>query len=67
MALPAEARRRWGIASGGSVEIADLGTAVLVVPAGRGGLQSMLSDAVEDVGGYLSLARRVAADEPDLA
>ena len=67
MALPAEARRRWGIASGGSVEIADLGTAVLVVPAGRGGLQSMLSDAVEDVGGYQSLARRVAADEPDLA
>ncbi|WP_420445369.1 AbrB/MazE/SpoVT family DNA-binding domain-containing protein [Candidatus Poriferisodalis sp.] len=67
MALPAEARRRWGIAAGGAVEIADLGAAVVVVPANRGGLRSMLSEALEDAGGYRSLARRVAASEPDLA
>jgi len=67
MALPAETRRRWGISSGGSVEIADLGAAVVVVPAGRGGLRSMLSEALEDAGGYQSLAHRVAASEPDLA
>ena len=67
MALPAEARRRWGIAGGGAVEIADLGAALVVVPAGRGGLRSMLSEALEDAGGYRTLARRVAASEPDLA
>ncbi len=67
MALPAETRRRWGIAAGGAVEIADLGAAVVVVPAGRGGLQSMLGEALEESGGYESLARRVAASEPDLA
>lgn len=67
MALPAETRRRWGIADGGAVEIADLGTVLVVVPAGRGGLRAMLSEALEDAGGYQSLARRVAASEPDLA
>ncbi|WP_419554638.1 AbrB/MazE/SpoVT family DNA-binding domain-containing protein [Candidatus Poriferisodalis sp.] len=67
MALPAETRRRWGIAAGGAVEIADLGAAVVVVPAGRGGLRSMLGEALEEAGGYQSLARRVAASEPDLA
>jgi bifunctional DNA-binding transcriptional regulator/antitoxin component of YhaV-PrlF toxin-antitoxin module len=67
MALPAETRRRWGIAGGGAVEIADLGTVLVVVPAGRGGLRSMLSEALEDAGGYRSLARRVADSEPDLA
>lgn len=67
MALPAETRRRWGIADGGAVEIADLGAVLVVVPAGRGGLRAMLSEALEDAGGYQSLARRVAASEPDLA
>lgn len=67
MALPAETRRRWGIADGGAVEIADLGAAVVVVPAGRGGLRSMLSEALDEAGGYQSLVRRVAASEPDLA
>ena len=67
MALPAETRRRWGIADGGAVEIADLGTVLVVVPAGRGGLRSMLSEALEDAGGYRSLARRIADSEPDLA
>lgn len=67
MALPAEARRRWGLVDGGSVEIADLGSALVIVPAGRGGLQSMLDSAVEDAGGYPTLVRRVVADDPDLA
>ena len=65
--LPVELRRRWGITDGGTVEVADLGSAVVVAPAGRGGLRSMLSEALKDAGGYQSLARRVAASEPDLA
>lgn len=67
MALPAEARRRWGLSDGGTVEVADLGHALVIVPAGRGGLKAMLGDAVEAAGGYALLAKRVAADEPDLA
>lgn len=67
MALPAEARRRWNLSDGGSVEVADLGDALVIVPAGRGGLQAMLRDAVIQAGGYESLAGRVADDEPDLA
>jgi AbrB family looped-hinge helix DNA binding protein len=67
MALPAEARRRWALADGGTVEIADLGDALLVVPAGRGGLQAMLRDAVDEAGGYAALAADAAANEPDLA
>jgi AbrB family looped-hinge helix DNA binding protein len=67
MALPAEARRRWGIAQGGSVEIADLGDALVIVPAGRGGLRSILRDAIDEAGGYAHLARRAAASDPDLA
>jgi len=67
MALPAEARRRWALVDGGTVEIADLGDALLVVPAGRGGLRAMLRDAVDEAGGYAALAADVAADEPDLA
>ncbi len=67
LTLPAKARHRWRIADGGTVEIADLGTALVVLPAGRGGLKAMLSEALEEAGGYQSLARLVAADEPDLA
>ncbi len=67
MTLPAETRRHWRIADGGAVEIADLGAALVVVPAGRGGLRAMLSEAIEEAGGYQSLAHRVAASEPDLA
>ena len=66
MALPAEARRRWNLDKGGTVEIADLGEALLIVPAGRGGLRALLRTAVEDAGGYAKLAKRVAADEADL-
>ena len=67
LTLPTETRRRWGVAEGGAVEIADLGAALVVVPAGRGGLRAMLSEAIEEAGGYQSLAHRVAASEPDLA
>lgn len=67
MALPADARRRWKIADGGTVEVADLGSAVLVVPAGNGGLRGMLSNAIAEAGGYEALADQVIADEPDLA
>ncbi len=67
IALPVELRHRWGIADGGIVEVADLGSAVVVTPAGRYGLRSMLSEALEDAGSYQSLVRRVVANEPDLA
>lgn len=67
MALPAEARRRWQLSQGGSVEIADLGTALVIVPAGRGGLRSLLRSAIGDAGGYENLAADVASEEPELA
>ena len=67
MALPAEARKRWNFGEGGTVEIADLGGALLVVPAGRGGLRALMREAIEEAGGYTTLANAVAADEPDLA
>ena len=67
MALPADARRRWNLSDGGSVEIADLGDALVIMPAGRGGLRALLGDAIETAGGYARLAAQVAADEADLA
>jgi AbrB family looped-hinge helix DNA binding protein len=67
MALPAEARRRWGLIDGGLVEIADLGDALVIVPTRRGGLRGMLRDAIADAGGYERLVERAAADDPDLA
>jgi AbrB family looped-hinge helix DNA binding protein len=67
MALPAEARRRWDLSDGGSVEVADLGDALLIVPAGRGGLRVLLRDAIEEAGGYGKLVAEVAAADPDLA
>jgi bifunctional DNA-binding transcriptional regulator/antitoxin component of YhaV-PrlF toxin-antitoxin module len=67
MALPAEARRRWNIADGGTVEVADLGSAVIIVPTGSGGLRGMLTRAIDEAGGYGSLAAQVAVDDPDLS
>ena len=58
---------RWNLTEGGAVEVADLGTALVIVPAGRGGLQSLLRAAIEDAGGYDTLARRVGEHDPDLA
>lgn len=34
MSLPAPARRRWGLAQGGRVDVVDLGFAVITLPAG---------------------------------
>jgi AbrB family looped-hinge helix DNA binding protein len=67
MALPADARRRWNLSRGGTVEIADLGDAIVIVPASRGGLRSMLDDAVVAAGGYPALVSKVVVDDPDLA
>jgi hypothetical protein len=64
--LPAEARRRWDLADGGSVEVADLGDALVIVPAGRGGLRGILRDAIDEAGGYVQLAEVAAASDPDL-
>ncbi len=67
MALPAETRRRWDLTDGGAVEIADLGDALVIVPAGRGGLKTIVRSAIDDAGGYRKLADAVGAEEPDLA
>lgn len=67
MALPAETRRRWDLGQGGTVEIADLGDALLIVPAGRGGLRRLLRDAIDEAGGYAKLAGEVTVAEPELA
>lgn len=40
--LPADLRRRWGIAGGGGVGLVDLGDSALVVPRGLGGLRAEL-------------------------
>jgi hypothetical protein len=67
MALPANARRRWKLVDGGAVEVADLGHALLIVPAEGGGLRGMVRAALDEAGGYPALAADVAGDEPDLA
>lgn len=67
MALPAEARHRWGLDRGGEVEVADLGVALLIVPAARGGMRGLVGDAIEHAGGYPALAEAAAASDPDLA
>lgn len=65
--MPAETRRRWDLTDGGAVEIADLGDALVIVPAGRGGLKTIVRSAIDDAGGYRKLADAVGAEEPDLA
>jgi bifunctional DNA-binding transcriptional regulator/antitoxin component of YhaV-PrlF toxin-antitoxin module len=67
MALPADVRQRWNLGDGGSVEVADLGNALLIVPTGRGGLRGLLRDVIEEAGGYSDLAAQVAANDPELA
>lgn len=67
MALPAEARRRWHLTEGGAVEVADVGHALVIVPAGRGGLRAIVREAIDEAGGYRSLAAAVADQEPELA
>ncbi len=67
MALPAQVRRRWNLGDGGAVDIADLGDALVIVPADRGGLRAMVRSAIDDAGGYEMLAATIAAGDPDLA
>lgn len=67
MALPAEARRRWNLTNGGAVDVADLGAAIVIVPAHRGGLRGLLQNAITEAGGYPALVNAVRATEPDLA
>ncbi len=50
---------------GGTVEIADLGHALLVVPAGTS-LRSMLQQSIDEAGGYHALVDSVADDDSEL-
>lgn len=47
MALPAQARHRWGLDEGGVIGWVDLGDAVLVVPEGIGKLRRELLGAAD--------------------
>ncbi|MCC5951922.1 MAG: AbrB/MazE/SpoVT family DNA-binding domain-containing protein [Acidimicrobiia bacterium] len=67
LTLPAEARRRWNLTDGGAVEVADLGDALVIVPAGRAGLRGLVRAAIDDAGGYALLAERAAQEDSDLA
>lgn len=67
MALPAEARHRWNLSEGGEVDVVDLGEALVIVPAGRGGLRALVRAAVDEAGGYRAFAAGVAEQDPELA
>ena len=67
MSLPAATRHRWHLSEGGTVHVADLGDALLIVPATDGGLRAALRRAVDEAGGYAVLVADVTADEPELA
>ncbi|NLD77394.1 MAG: AbrB/MazE/SpoVT family DNA-binding domain-containing protein [Acidimicrobiales bacterium] len=67
MALPAETRRRWDIVDGGAVDVVDLGDAVVIIPAVDGGVRALLKQAVDDAGGYPSLAAAAIEQDPELA
>ncbi len=67
MALPAEARHRWQLDDGGTVEVIDLGGALLIAPARGGGLRRLLREAIDVAGGYAELAAVAAASDPDLS
>jgi hypothetical protein len=49
------------------VDVADLGDALVIVPAGRGGLRAVVRAAVDEAGGYEALATAVADQDPELA
>lgn len=42
MSLPAEARRRWSLGSGGEVDYVDLGDCIVIVPGGADALRRKL-------------------------
>lgn len=63
MSLPASARHRWNLDSGGPVDVIDLGFGVLTVPKGHG--RRLLSDLLnrEDHAAFV----RSLEDDADLA
>ena len=66
LSLPADVRRRWGIESGGSVEIVDLGDSVLLIPGGDGALWRLIRQAIPPEE-YKRIVDEIGQDEPDLA
>lgn len=62
MSLPASARRRWGLTTGGPVDVIDLGFGVLTAPVGTGAalLDDLLS--ADDHSVYVD-----ELDDPELA
>lgn len=62
MSLPAAVRHRWGIDSGGKVDVLDLGFGVLTVPAGQS--RRLLADLLPR-SAHLAFTR--ALDDDDLA
>ena len=48
MSLPAAARHRWSLNSGGSVGYLDLGDAIVIVPGGTDVLRSELLSNIDD-------------------
>ena len=60
--MPAEVLERWGLDEGGTVEVADLGRALVVRPTGR----TLLGAAIVEAGGYPQLAEVVSELEPGL-
>ena len=48
------------------MEGADLGVALLIFPAGQGGLRRLVARAIDDAGGCPTLAGTASASHPDL-
>lgn len=48
------------------MEVADLGVALLIFPAGQGGLRRLVARGIDDAGGYPTLAGAASAPDPDL-
>lgn len=63
MSLPAGARRRWHLSSGGPVDVLDLGFGVLTVPKGEG--RRLLGDLLTRAE-HAAFVQSLAHD-PDLA
>jgi hypothetical protein len=62
MSLPAAARHRWGLDSGGPVDVIDLGFAVMTTPPGEGA--ALFADLL---GAEEQRAFVASLDDPDLA
>jgi bifunctional DNA-binding transcriptional regulator/antitoxin component of YhaV-PrlF toxin-antitoxin module len=63
MSLPASARHRWNLDSGGPVDVIDLGFGVLTVPKGQG---ARLLDDLRTADQHAEFVRSLA-DDADLA